>query len=92
MLSSGNGSMDVRSYRRHFKKLLDEAQLPDIKFHALRHTFATRALEVGMDFKTLSEILGHSSVAITLDLYVHSLDEYKRNQMSKLGEIYLPSE
>ncbi len=92
VLSSGNGSMDVRSYRRHFKKLLDEAQLPDIKFHALRHTFATRALEVGMDFKTLSEILGHSSVAITLDLYVHSLDEYKRNQMSKLGEIYLPSE
>lgn len=91
VLSGENGPMDVRCYRRHFKRLLDEAQLPDMKFHALRHTFATRALEVGMDFKTLSEILGHSSVAITLDLYVHSLDEYKKSQMSKLGEIYSPS-
>ncbi len=91
VLFGENGFMDVRSYRRHFKKLLSVAHLPDIKFHALRHTFATRALEVGMNFKTLSEILGHSSVAITLNLYVHSLDEYKRSQMSKMGELYSPS-
>lgn len=79
---------DVRTYRRHFKKLLKTAELPDIKYHSLRHTFATRALEVGMDYKTLSEILGHSTVSITLDLYAHSLDEHKKRQMSKLGEIH----
>ena len=90
---SHNGSyVDVRSYRRRFKELLEAAGLPDIRFHALRHTFATRALEVGMDFKTLSEILGHSTVSITMDLYVHSLDEHKKNQMDKLFKIYSPSE
>lgn len=91
VLSNGGSFVDVRTYRRRFKRLLEEANLPDIKFHALRHTFSTRALEIGMDFKTLSEILGHSTVAITLDLYVHSLDEYKKSQMNKLNEIYLPS-
>ncbi|MCH5188656.1 MAG: site-specific integrase [Oscillospiraceae bacterium] len=89
---SDNGSfVDVRTYRRRFKRILKNSGLPDIKFHALRHTFATRALEVGMDFKTLSEILGHSTVSITLDLYVHSMDEYKKGQINKLGEIYSPS-
>lgn len=80
--------VDVRTYRRYFKNVLEKANLPDIKFHSLRHTFATRALEVGMDYKTLSEILGHSSVAITLDLYAHSLKDHKKRQMCKLGEIY----
>ena len=79
---------DVRTYRRHFKNVLKKAQLPDMKYHSLRHTFATRALEVGMDYKTLSEILGHSSVGITLDLYVHSLKEHKIKEMDKLSEIF----
>ncbi len=79
---------DIRTYRRHFKHILNKADLPDIKFHALRHTFATRALEVGMDYKTLSEILGHSTVSITLDLYAHSLNEHKKKQMNKLGGIF----
>lgn len=86
---SRNGKpFDVRTYRRHFKRILKKAGLPDIKYHSLRHTFSTRALEVGMDYKTLSEILGHSSVSITLDLYAHSLDEHKKNQMNKLGKIF----
>ena len=88
VLSKNNKSVDIRTYRRHFKKLLQKADLPDIKYHALRHTFSTRALEVGMDYKTLSEILGHSSVGITLDLYAHSLNEHKRNEMNKLGQIF----
>ena len=92
VLMGQKGMMDLRSYRRRFKRLLDKAGLPDIKFHSLRHTFASRALEVGMDYKTLSEILGHASVAITMDLYVHSLDEHKRSQMNKLNQLYLPSE
>lgn len=88
VISKNGKHFDTRTYRRHFKKILKKANLPDIKFHSLRHTFSTRALEVGMDYKTLSEILGHSSVAITLDLYAHSLKEHKKNQMCKLGEIY----
>lgn len=90
---SNNGNMiDVRTYRRRFKRLLKLAELPDIKFHALRHTFSSRALEVGIDYKTLSEILGHASVSITMDLYVHALDEYKRAQMNKLNDVMnLPS-
>ena len=91
VLTSASLPFDVRTYRRHFKKLLKTASLPDIKFHSLRHSFATRALEVGMDYKTLSEILGHSSVGITLDLYAHSLKEHKINQMKKLNELYSQS-
>lgn len=87
VISNNGHAVDVRVYRRHFKKLLKKAGLPDIKYHALRHTFSTRALEVGMDYKTLSEILGHASVAITMDLYVHSLDEHKKNQINKLNQI-----
>lgn len=88
VLSKNRKPADIRTYRRYFKKLLQQSELPDIKYHALRHTFSTRALEVGMDYKTLSEILGHSSVGITLDLYAHSLNEHKRNEMNKLGRIF----
>ena len=88
VLSKNHKPVDIRTYRRHFKRLLAKADLPDIKYHSLRHTFSTRALEVGMDYKTLSEILGHSSVGITLDLYAHSLIEHKRNEMNKLGRIF----
>lgn len=89
VLTSSSKPYDLRSYRRHFKKILQKADLPDIKFHSLRHTFATRALEVGMDYKTLSELLGHASVGITLDLYAHSLKEHKTREMNKLNSLYL---
>ena len=56
--------------------------------HALRHTFATRALERGMDYKTLSAILGHYSVSFTMDTYVHSIDEHKRNEMNKMDDMF----
>ena len=57
-------------------------------FHALRHTFATRALERGMDYKTLSAILGHYSVSFTMDTYVHSMDEHKRREMDKMDDMF----
>ena len=88
VISRNKKPFDIRTYRRFFKKILKTADLPDMKFHCLRHTFATRALEVGMDYKTLSEILGHSSVGITLDLYAHSLKEHKIKQMNKLDAIH----
>ena len=55
--------------------------------HVLRHTFATRALECGMDVKTLSEILGHKNPAVTLSRYAHSLIEHKTEMMNRLNKL-----
>lgn len=79
----------IRSYQRSFEKLLNKLGIPHRGFHALRHTFATRAIECGMDVKMLSEILGHKSPAITLNRYVHSFMDGKRKMMNKLGDAYL---
>ena len=57
--------------------------VPDINFHALRHTIATRALEAGMDIKVLSSILGHAQASTTLNLYAHALPDHKRQSMEK---------
>ena len=77
----------VRSYQRSFELLLKRLGIPHRGFHALRHTFATRALECGMDVKTLSEILGHKNPSTTLLHYAHSLDEHKNAMMDKVGEL-----
>ena len=69
-------------------RVLKRAGLPKVRFHDLRHTFATRALERGMDYKTLSAILGHYSVAFTMDTYVHSMDEHKRREMDKMDDMF----
>lgn len=77
----------VRSYQRTFELLLKRLDIPHKGFHALRHTFATRALECGMDVKSLSEILGHKNATITLNRYAHSLWEHKAEMMNKLGKL-----
>lgn len=77
----------VRSYQRSFELLLKRLHIAHKGFHALRHTFATRALECGMDVKTLSEILGHKNSQITLNRYAHSLLEHKTDMMNKLGKL-----
>lgn len=79
--------ISVRSYQRTFELLLVKLKIPHKGFHCLRHTFATRAIECGMDVKTLSEILGHNNPAVTLKRYVHSLMEHKCAMMNKLGKI-----
>ena len=71
-----------------FQLVLRDYNLRRIRFHDLRHTFATRALERGMDYKTLSAILGHYSVAFTMDTYVHSVDEHKRREMDKMNDMF----
>ena len=71
-----------------FQLVLRDYNLRRIRFHDLRHTFATRALERGMDYKTLSAILGHYSVAFTMDTYVHSMDEHKRHEMDKMDDMF----
>ena len=79
--------VDVRSYQRTFESILSRCHVKHYNFHCLRHTFATRALELGMDIKTLSEILGHTNVAITLNRYAHSLFEYKVQEMNKISSL-----
>lgn len=81
--------VDPRVYQKLFKKILDNAGVKDRKFHTIRHTFATRALELGVDIKTLSEILGHSSVGITLNIYAHSLMDQKKVAIEKFNEMHL---
>lgn len=78
-------------YARRYKAILKEIGVRDVKFHTTRHTFATRALEIGMDIKTLSEILGHASPTVTLNIYAHSLPEHKAKEMDRLGKMYNPS-
>lgn len=80
--------IEPRTYQKKFKCYLEEAGISDINFHALRHTFATRAIEQKFDIKSLSEILGHSSVKFTLERYVHPSDEYKKQNLEKLAIFY----
>ena len=85
---SANGKpVSVRSYQRSFELLLKRLHIPHKGFHSLRHTFATRALECGMDVKTLSEILGHKNSTVTLNRYAHSLMEHKQDMMNRLGRL-----
>lgn len=77
----------VRSYQKTFEALLKKLKIPHKGFHSLRHTFATRALECGMDVKTLSEILGHKNPTVTLKRYAHSMLEHKAEMMNKLGKL-----
>jgi len=87
VVSNGSKLISVRSYQRSFSTLLKKLNIPHRGFHSLRHTFATRALECGMDVKTLSEILGHKNPTVTLNRYAHSLMKHKREMMNKLGKL-----
>ena len=83
--SVSSSFVSPRTFDYRFKKILDDCQLPHINYHALRHTFATRCIEAGVDVKSLSEILGHGNVSITLNTYVHSSLELKRIQIEKIS-------
>ena len=84
---SGNEKIYIlpSNYRKYFKKILVKNGIEtEYKFHSLRHSFATSCVEVGMDVKSLSELLGHSNTKITLDLYVHSTYKQKKKYLEKL--------
>ncbi len=85
----GEYGAEIRSYQRTFACVLRRLGIEHRGFHALRHTFATRALEVGMDVKTLSEILGHRDPSVTLRRYAHSLIEHKAEMMERVGRLLM---
>lgn len=80
--------MEPNKYRLYYNRTLQKLELPHRKFHALRHTFATRCIECGCDYKSLSELLGHSNVSITMNLYVHPQLELKRKCVELLADYY----
>lgn len=77
--------IEPRTMQNKFKKILKAAGIENANFHALRHTFATRCVELGFDVKSLSEILGHATVNITMNRYVHPTYEMKKENMQKLS-------
>lgn len=87
IVADGEKPVFVRSYQRTFELLLKRQNIVHRGFHSLRHTFATRALECGMDVKMLSEILGHKNPTVTLNRYAHSLLEHKATMMNRLGKL-----
>lgn len=79
VLTNSDKPTEPRTYRNYYKKLLDELDMPQLKFHGLRHSFATRCIESNCDYKTVSVILGHSNISTTLNLYVHpNMDQKKK--------------
>ena len=71
ILSCSDKWIEPRTYRRFFERISKKANIEKINFHGLRHTFATNCIKLGVDYKTVSELLGHATVNITLNLYVH---------------------
>ena len=84
ILSGKSVPLEPHRYYMMYKKWLSNNGIGDYTFHSLRHTFATRCVELGFDIKSLSEILGHSNISTTLSLYVHPTFQQKQNQMEKL--------
>ena len=82
------GYIEPRTFRDYYEQILTMSGLEHYTFHALRHTFATRAMEQGMDAKTLSMLLGHYSVSFTMDTYTHVQDKHKIEAMSLMDALY----
>lgn len=90
ILAGKNGKrVEPRTMQNHFKRVLSAAGIEPVNYHALRHTFATRCVEVGFDVKSLSEILGHANVTITMNRYVHPTMELKKENMQRLSDAFL---
>ncbi len=88
LLTGTTHYLEPRALRYNFKKYISASSLENVNFHALRHTFATRCVENGFEIKTLSEILGHINVNITLNRYVHSSVDLKRANMERMNGIF----
>ena len=83
VLTNGEYPTEPRTYRNYYTKLMKRLGIPKLKYHGLRHSFATRCIEAGCDYKTVSVLLGHSNISTTLDLYVHPNMEQKKRCIAK---------
>lgn len=84
VLTNETKPTEPRTYRNYYKKLMKELDIPELKFHGLRHSFATRCIESNCDYKTVSVILGHSNISTTLNLYVHPNMEQKKKCIDQM--------
>ena len=84
ILTNDEYPTEPRTYRNYYTKLMEKLGIPKLKYHGLRHSFATRCIEAGCDYKTVSVLLGHSNISTTLDLYVHPNMEQKKRCIAKV--------
>ena len=84
VLTNSRRPTEPRTYRAYYRKLLEDLGIPHLKFHGLRHSFATRCIESNSDYKTVSVLLGHSNISTTLNLYVHPNMEQKRRCIDRM--------
>lgn len=89
LMTGTKSYIEPRTLQYRFKRITEKCNIYDVKFHSLRHTFATRCVELGFDIKSLSEILGHANVNITLNRYVHPSMEQKQKNMNLLSELLI---
>ena len=80
--------LEPRTYRKYFNKLLKQIRIKQFNFHSLRHTFATNCISLGVDYKTVSELLGHANVNITLNLYVHPRLSQKKKCIDMICRVF----
>lgn len=84
VLTNDSKPTEPRTYRSYYKNLMRQLEIPEIKFHGLRHSFATRCIESKCDYKTVSVLLGHSNISTTLNLYVHPNLEQKKKAIDQM--------
>lgn len=88
ILTGNEKYIEPRTYRKYFNKVLDELKVKHFNFHSLRHTFATNCISLGVDYKTVSELLGHANVNITLNLYVHPRYSQKKKCIDLVCKVF----
>ena len=88
ILTCNERYIEPRTYRKYFNKVLDELKIKHFNFHSLRHTFATNCISLGVDYKTVSELLGHANVNITLNLYVHPRYSQKKKCIDLVCKVF----
>ena len=84
LITNSPRPVEPRTYRNYYNKLMNELKMPKLKFHSLRHSFATRCIESRCDYKTVSALLGHSNISTTLNLYVHPNMEQKKRCVEQM--------
>ena len=88
VLTGNKEYIEPRTYRKYFNKVLDKININHFNFHSLRHTFATNCISLGVDYKTVSELLGHANVNITLNLYVHPRLSQKKKCIDLICKVF----